>query len=373
MKSLQILFYAFVMVVNQVGHVLAVEGQPFFTVESRPFGEEKIVTDIPAIRTVAASTLHYINNFEHQDAKANHAGVLAGVGYTLDDVKQTLQFIIKTIDEDKNKATCRLQDPHFINKYFDTIRWSGDVAGAAKNKVAIPNDHLYITQYLVCRVRGSRVKTAQFSHALYAVPRDETALTEQEAETRKDLLRFQFTKQQIMQGGLEKNKLVKPLVWVSSEGLEEALMQGTVLVALPDGKEKLFHVHKNNGIAYDRTLASRSLQARYWYFKPVEDIWGYGMDNTRIALRPQVSFAGDVYALGLGKIIALRYPNPETKKLELRLGVLADTGGAFQNNLYQLDFFTGTFGDRQLFKQQLALIPRATEAFILVRNNKNKV
>ena len=60
--------------------------------------------------------------------------------------------------------------------------------------------------------------------------------------------------------------------------------------------------------------------------------------------------AGDIYNLGLGKLVALEDP----KSGELRLVVLGDTGGAFQPNLFQLDDFAGAFPDAAALYQATA-------------------
>jgi hypothetical protein len=46
--------------------------------------------------------------------------------------------------------------------------------------------------------------------------------------------------------------------------------------------------------------------------------------------------------------------------------VIADTGGAFVNNLYQLDLFAGLFDSRKKFTSYLQTQPSCAQAYILV-------
>jgi len=127
-----------------------------------------------------------------------------------------------------------------------------------------------------------------------------------------------------------------------------------------------FNVDKNNGFSYDKKIKDAKDQKRYWYFREIskKDI------KTKKGIHINHGgciFAGDLYNIGLGKIIALRYQNPLTKKDEIRLGVLADSGGALTNNLYQLDLFAGIFKNRIQFHDWIKQLPNAVEAYILIK------
>ncbi len=86
-------------------------------------------------------------------------------------------------------------------------------------------------------------------------------------------------------------------------------------------------------------------------------------------LRKKVIFAGDLTNIGVGKIIAIKHINPTTKKSEIQLGVLADTGGAFTNNLYQLDLFLGMYSDKKQLKKQQQQYPNSTQAYLLYKRS----
>lgn len=136
------------------------------------------------------------------------------------------------------------------------------------------------------------------------------------------------------------------------------------MIRFGDGSSAYFNVDRNNGIAYVRGQPQRE-QKRYWYFKQVDAIKGYGPKTAKIAVRPGVTFAGDVLNIGLGKIIMLEHNTGGTQ--QLNMGVLADTGGAFLPNLYQLDFLAGVFPSHDQFKQHISTLPAYANAYILIK------
>ena len=81
-----------------------------------------------------------------------------------------------------------------------------------------------------------------------------------------------FTKQKILSGLFEKpqyKRYVKRLAWLPRKYFEEALMQGSAIVKMPDYKEKIFNVHKSNGFNYDKTAKTLEAiwkQPKYWFF-----------------------------------------------------------------------------------------------------------
>ena len=139
-------------------------------------------------------------------------------------------------------------------------------------------------------------------------------------------------------------------------------MQGTILVNFTDGTKEFLNVDRNNEMSYIRGLKATA-QKRYWYFKEVDAIKGYGYKiDAKISIKPGVTFAGDVLNIGLGKIIII-----EDNQKQLKMGVIADTGGAFLPNLYQLDFLAGTFASEKDFEQYIQKLPEYTNAYILVK------
>ena len=250
------------------------------------------------------------------------------------------------------------------------IERQGGIDKARKNNVQIPvwpdggtlvDGKIKLTSYASFRLHGSPKKTEEYPCALYAL------------KNHVDYLSYcpQFTKQDCINGVFEKpehHSFVKPLVWLTRAGMEEALLQGSAIVKMPNGKQRLFNVHKSNEIPYDKQIKNSWDQKRFWFFKEVECAVGStGKEHMRHINYAGVVFAGDVYRMGLGKIIGLKYQNPITKQEELRLGVLLDTGGAFEDNLYQIDLYAGIFDNREQFKDYIKQMPNTVHAYILVK------
>lgn len=317
---------------------------------------------------VAKGTLAYLNKGKSYDPVANQPGIVAQFGIGMPRIKKTLTYICQVQQQDaKAGRSSRLQDPEFISTHFDLIRWRPDKQQSAKFAAKkpllqnIPDDKILLTKYYIKLAQGSATKTEQTPYALYAIPQDEQDLTLEQAEQKKDqLVRYAYTKQQVLTGILDKNNWAKPLIWLSRDALEDTLMQGTARVDADDGTSRFFNVHRNNGIGYQRDLTKRQ-QKRYWYFKQTQGIMGYGRDaGYKIPIYPMVTVAGDLKQLGLGKLMML------THQGQSRLAVLADTGGAFENNHYQLDYLGGFFKNWADYINTYRTFPDYFEARILV-------
>ncbi len=325
---------------------------------------------------VARNTKAYIES--HQEDKfAVHAGEKIYKGFTLARVKQTLAFICKVYRADvHSKSASRLQDAKFVAEHFDFVRWYPDkqkarnIAKASSNKRKkamlnnIPDEKIFLTKYYTKLLNGSPVKTVKFDQALYALPYDEDGLSLQQAELKKaSLTRFKYTRQQIISGEIDKKALAKPLIWISEEALHDVLLQGTGVIKA-GGKLRYFNVHRNNDIAYDYRLGKRE-QSRYWYFAEVPNIMGYGKNIAdKIEIKAQVSFAGNIAELGLGKLIMVNYQLGESGIS--RMGVLADQGGAFDNNLFQLDLLVDSYWGWSDYHSENKHLPDYTNAWILL-------
>ena len=298
---------------------------------------------------VATETLKYIDKGQGYDPVAIHGGKIPGATVPLEEIRATLQYICQITAEDKAAGRkSRLTDPAFVQQQFQFVRWLPDQAAAAKlakNKPLLqklPPDKILQTKYFVKIADGSPVKTTKQNQALYGLPYDEAKLDLETADALgKKITRFQLGKQDIVAGALEKQPLRAPaLFWLSREDLEGALLQGTAVVPGADGY-RYYNVHRTNGIPYDRTKTPEQ-QQRYWYFKEVQSVLGYGKDaDYKIPIKPEVTVAGDIPQLGLGKLILLA--TPESGVMHYRLTILADTGGAFANNLFQLDWLSGYY------------------------------
>jgi hypothetical protein len=138
-------------------------------------------------------------------------------------------------------------------------------------------------------------------------------------------------------------------------------MEGTILIKFNDGTQGFFNVDRSNEIAYIKGL-DRKEQKRYWYFKPVDKIKGYGQAiENKISIEPGVTFAGDVLNIGLGKMVVISSADG------MRMGTIADTGGAFLPNLHQLDFLAGTFDGKPAFDKAARSLPEYATAYFLVK------
>ncbi|NQZ23883.1 MAG: MltA domain-containing protein [Colwellia sp.] len=326
--------------------------------------------------TVGENTQKYLNNFP-EDKFAVHAGSVFKRKITLNRIKETLNFICITYRDDvKAKRQSRLHNREFIKQHFDFYSWSPDIktareiADKSNNTIKsrllnnIPSDQIFLTKYYTKLLDASEVRTDKYTQALYALPEDEKMLSaEQSKKIKSQLTRFKYTRQQVISGALLDNKLVKPLIWLTEEALHDVLLQGTGVVIV-NGITRYFNVHRNNGIAYNYSVGKRE-QARYWYFIEVPSIMGYGQkQENKIAIKAQVTFAGNVKQLGLGKLFMVSYTR-DNKKIA-RLGVLADQGGAFANNLFQLDLLVNSYKGWQDYHQANNNLPDYAKAWLMM-------
>ncbi len=303
---------------------------------------------------VLKSTRKYFKNKLDSDEDLQREGILGTQGVKVADIVKTLDFMVLTLQQDiKAKRPIRLQDPKFLNTNFRSIQWT------AFNPTRKEEKRVRMTKYAVFTHSGSRTPTKEFNAGLYALKPD----------TDVETIRLKYTKQDVLTNIYEpKGKefgMVEPLAYLDREGLESALMEGTVLIKFTDGTSEFFNVDRNNNIPYIKGLQPND-QKRYWYFRPVNAIKGYGGTiQTKISLKPGVTFAGDVLNIGLGRIVVTE--NLVDGKLHLRMGIIADTGGAFLPNLHQLDFLAGVFGSKEEFAEYTRKLPEYTKAYILVK------
>lgn len=300
------------------------------------------------------NTRKYFQEHSEADPDILRPGLLGTQGVTVDDTLKTLDFMIATLQEDiANKRPTRLQDANFINQNFRVIKWNPYNPKKANQK------QLRMTKYAVFTYPGSRTKTSSFNVPIYSL-KDNLAA---------DKFYTKYTKQDVLSGiyepgGKEFGK-VKPLAYLSREGLEEALMEGTILINFPDGSSGFFNVDRSNEIPFVKGVQPRK-QKRYWYFRKVDAIKGYGYKiDAKISIQPGVTFAGDVLNIGLGKMVVLESGQGKNKRL--RMGIIADTGGAFLPSLYQLDFLSGIFKNKNDFQQYVNQLPEYANAYILVK------
>ncbi|TVP65502.1 MAG: hypothetical protein EA343_03425 [Nodularia sp. (in: Bacteria)] len=304
--------------------------------------------------SVLVNTREYFQNHASEDPNIFRKGLLGTQGVSVEDIINTLDFMISVLSDDiANNRTTRLQNPDFINTNFRVIKWS------AHNPKNQKQNQVRITKYAVFEHTGSRTRTPAYNIPIYSLKEDNIT----------DKFYTRYTKQDVLSGiyepGGKEHGRVKPLAYLTRAGLEEALMQGTILINFTDGTQAYFNVDRNNGISYVPGLKATS-QRRYWYFRQVDAIKGYGHNiDAKISIKPGVTFAGDILNIGLGRIVVIEHTRNGRKHLQM--GVMADTGGAFLPNLHQLDFLAGTFKNRQEFNRHIRQLPEYATAYFLVK------
>lgn len=187
----------------------------------------------PALCATAKETLAYLNKGSQYDPRVVHEGKVFAI--PLSRVKDTLIFICRHQNE--------LNNPAFIKKHFDFVRWYPDLEQAKPLRVKksliahLPSDKILMTKYYVHRAKASTKRSVAFPLALYGLPGDEEQLTLEEADAKPGLTRFQYGKQAILKGALT-NKNVPPLAYLNRDDLEAALMQGTIITDYPNHQKK---------------------------------------------------------------------------------------------------------------------------------------
>ncbi|WP_155949187.1 acetate--CoA ligase [Gayadomonas joobiniege] len=332
---------------------------------------------------LADNTNEYLALGVEFDQKAIHGGSLNSRQFSLDQVKKTLEFICHTYRQDvRAKRQSRLHDAAFIEQNFELVPWypelerARQIAAKTDNQGRksllnrIPENKILLTKYYAKKITGKAQPVEPYVHALYSLPYDEVGLTEDQAQIQKNkLTRFKYSRQQVMRGVIDTQKLAPPLIYVTEAALHDILLQGTAVVKQGDST-RYFNVDRNNGIDYDYA-AEKDQQARYWYFREVPGVMGYGKTAKRkIQIYPQVTVAGDVQQLGLGKLIALTYK--QDQQTVTRLTLLADEGGAFKNNLFQLDLMVGFYQGWRDYHAANQHLPDFVQAHILLLKDSDE-
>lgn len=276
-------------------------------------------------------------------------GLPSSLGLDTPRTLDTLDTIARVAREDLSTGQDRLADPQFLEATFDLWRWHHDAEGAKDRGHALPADRIRVTRYLVSQIEGRSVAEGTYQHALYADP------GEQE--------RLRYTRREVIEGAWSEGG-ASPLVWLTEKGVYEAHMQGTVDVRLPDGSSRMFNVHQHNGHDYTPGVGS-AWQKKYWYFREVDGAYGFGSPEHcpnpgKVKLAPMAAVAGDVHNLGLGRIVMLQGSGG------LFLTVLADTGGAFSPNLFQVDWYGGAFRSHGALYNATSAVGKTAQAGILV-------
>ncbi|MBT4594604.1 hypothetical protein HOD08_01865 [bacterium] len=335
--------------------------------------QSEVVTDPLVLQEAVWDALRY---FKHKKNLVQ-SPLLGRVGLSAAQVERTLKFIHETIEADKESGNFRVLDQSFLNKNFNFVSWDGDRHGLKRDGIVIPErpdggrldpGKIRLTNYAVFSVDGSPHRTKIYDAALYeADTKDEELQGAMAKMTWDDLWGGRAFRRKSL------SRVVKPLIWLSRHDAEDAAMQGTTVVRMPDGARRVFNVHRSLEILGSEQSRPGLRSPKYWFFREINDIDGRdGGPQLKIVKHGGAVFAGNIKDLGLGKIIAIGYKNPTSRKEEIRLGVLSDTGGAFKDNLYQLDLYAGIFEDRKSFRKHLWRFPNTVNAYFLVRKHGSR-
>lgn len=305
--------------------------------------------------TTLVNTRKYFQDYAQEDPVILREGILGTQGVTVEQVLQTLDFMIAVLQEDIKKGRpTRLQNSNFINDNFRVLKWS------PYNPAKTSQNRLRLTKYAVFTHTGSKTRTSRFNTGIYSLKDNLVGDGFYRKYTKQDVLKGIYEP-----GGKEFGK-VDPLAYLTRTGLEEALMQGTILINFTNGSRSFFNVDRNNGIPFKKGVNPLN-QGRYWYFRQVDAIKGYGYKiDAKISIKPGVTLAGDINNIGLGRIVVME--SGTGKNRQMRMAIIADTGGAFLPNLYQLDYLSGIFNSQAEFQRYIRTLPEfLNNTYILVK------
>lgn len=351
-------------VIGAIGLGILVNTQVFAApafLRAMPLPAPHYEIDSKALCNTATQTLAYLNKGRAYDKEVIHGGQVLPIDESR--IKATLQFVCQN--------QTKLNDPTFVKKHFDFFRWQPDIVEAkqfAVNKSLLrklPHDKILMTKYYVHLAHASSKPSPTTPYAIYALPQDEQGLSIEEANKNPHLIRLRYGKQAILAGALQRFN-VPALAYVNRDDLESALMQGTIIADFGGTQGlKIFNVHRNNNIAYDKIKPPYE-QERYWFFKQVDGIKGYGKDSDdKITVNIGVTFAADLSQFGLGKLLMVQYPD-KSGTIVTRAGILADTGGAFNKNLYQVDYLAGSYHGKVDYIRATRHLPDFVNAYFMV-------
>jgi hypothetical protein len=313
--------------------------------------DRRVEGDLAALARQARAAADWLE--AHPGHLANVGGPIREVGATPERVVDTLRRVAQVVEEDIAEGRpSRFADPDFVSAGFEVRRWVTDTAAAARRKVDLAPGQLRLTRYFVPEVQGCGARSSACPVALYADPGPS--------------LRDRFTRAEVFAGAYEVGGAAAggatPLAWLSRADAHDAMMQGTVVVRTPDG-DQTFNVDVPNGRPYRPGVASEG-QERLWYFRAVDGALGFGEAGDKLRLEPGAAVAGDPFNIGVGALVGLHWRDPAGA--HTRLVVVADTGGAFQPNLFQLDWFAGRFPDRKALYAATSGVPDRVAADILL-------
>lgn len=321
-----------------------VDPETLFPVAEPTWVAPHVVTDPAVIIRAANDLLAWMD--AHPEAPVT--GLFADLGADRTATRRTLERIATAAPE-------RINDPTFLREQFTLRRWNPDVDAAAARTISLTDGRIRLTRYFIPQVVGSPVRTKVYSYALYADPGEPW--------------RSRYTRAEVFGGALAKDagEAAKALAWLRPADAYDALLQGSMEVRWTiDGQDhvQLLNVDVQNGRPYVPG-AARSEQEQLWYFRAVDGFYGWGTNPEKVPLQAGVSVAGDPWNLGIGRLLLLEYPDG-AEGTSLRLVLVGDTGGAFQPNLFQLDWLAGAWPDRAALYAGTKELPDRVNAWVML-------
>lgn len=327
---------------------------------------QKIAIDTDALAQITKEVSHFLSTAHKSSFYMNvdEGKVFKGI-ITLDDVRDTIDFLAKAFQEKPNQ----LKKHWFYKHHFDFYRWYSDGTLCPAKIGKLPRgwkgspENLRITNYRMCKIHGSRTKTKNYCFPLYVKPSDEEGKTRAYIrDHNNEFVRFKYTRNEIFHGALKADERTKAVAWITPQGYEELAMQGSAVIDFE---------HENNPQTFQVVVANGKEGAdKYWFVAPYEKRKPSKKYPIKVEPVPGVSFAGNIADVGFGKVLVMVGKNPLTLEKEMRIGVLVDTGSAFQDNLCKLDLFTGYFEDHHLFDEHCKQYPHTAEVYVLIKKRK---
>ena len=104
----------------------------------------------------------------------------------------------------------------------------------------------------------------------------------------------------------------------------------------------------------------------------MDGIKGYGKDaEHKITVNPEVTFAADLTQFGLGKVLVIQY-RESSGEMVSRAGIFADTGGAFVDNLYQVDYLAGSYAGKEAYYRATRNLPDYVAAYFMILKSEHR-
>ncbi len=322
---------------------------------------QKVIIDSANLTEIADHTAEFLKKVHTSKYTSVSIGsVFKDTDITLKDVEDTVDFIARM----GRLHPEWLRGTWFYTQYFDFYRWHTDHACFHKEGPfplgwLRPPHAVRITNYRTLSISASDHKTKQYYYPLYEVPSDEKKhVPSYIASHRGEFLRFMFTLPQILAGALEGNPKTHVIAWVTEDGYRECAMQGSGLLAFKDGTTCMVQITGHN---------NKDKKDRYFFVQRAKPRPKAGKHPVKVDPIPGVSFAGDIDALGFGKVFVFIGRNSQTLEKEMRVGVLVDTGGAFKDNLCKLDLFLGHFDNVLQFREAQTKFPHSAQVYMIIK------